>query len=113
MNIPTIEVTAYGETMTLTPNFGRYGQGRLAITFDCDEGPYGTLTTNLPNEHLNDNEVFVKYWSENGPLFEALLDAGWIVDTGREVMSGYVSPKVMRLAGALAEFKAQFHMEGE
>ena len=104
MNAPlTLEVNLYGSTYTVWPELLTYGNDRLAVCFNCDEGPFGVLTVNMPNDHLNDGEVFVKDWSEGEPLFKACLDAGWIKLTGREVMSGYVAPKVATLAGPLAE----------
>jgi hypothetical protein len=102
-NIPTLKFSFYGEEVVVTPDFGRYGNGRLAIMFDSDEGAFGTLTVNCPNDHLDDGEVFIKDWSENEALVLALIDAGWIKYTGREVSSGFVYPKVATLAGPLLE----------
>lgn len=104
-NPPTIEVDFYGDTVTLGPDYGYYGNGRLAIDF-IDVGDtyenFGTVTVNMPDAHLNDGEVAIKHWSENAPLVEALVKAGWLVDTGRELSSGFVFPKVMTLGPALA-----------
>jgi hypothetical protein len=100
----TITLTAWGETHTLTPQVSRYSmKDRLAISFYDEEGPYASLTVNLPNEHLNEDEVFVKDWSECEGLAQACIEAGWLLPTGREVSSGFVFPKVMRLAGPLLE----------
>jgi hypothetical protein len=33
---------------------------------------------------------------------EALLEAGWLAPTGREVISGHVAPQVMKATGDLA-----------
>lgn len=95
--------TSYNDTFTVEPAFGRYANGRLAIQFVDDEGPFSKLTTNLPDQHLNEGEVFVKHWAENEDLFDALLEFGWLEDTGREVASGFVSPRAMRLSGSLLE----------
>jgi hypothetical protein len=100
-NNDTITINSYGETFEVTPTMGTYSNGRLAISFICDEGPFCHLTVNLPDQHLNPGEVFVKDWSENEVLVVALVAAGWLIDTGREVQSGYVFPKVMRPAGPL------------
>lgn len=104
-NNDTITFTAFGETFTVHPEVSRYSmKDRLAISFYDEQGlPFSHLTVNLPDEHLNEGEVFVKDWSENAPLVLALTKAGWLERTGREVSSGYVFPKVMRLAGPLLE----------
>lgn len=101
---PTITYTAYGEDFTVTPDLVHYNDNdRPALMFFDEEGPHGVITTNLPDQHLNEGEVFVKDWAENEALASALVKAGWLVPTGREVQSGYVFPKVMRLAGPLAD----------
>ncbi len=99
----TITFTAYGDTFTLSPKVDRYSNDRLAISFFDEEGPYAKLTVNLPDQHLNEGELFVKDWSENEFLVRALLQEGWLTPTGREVQSGYVFPKVMVPAGPLAD----------
>lgn len=100
---PTIDITAYGETTTCHPMLGAYAGGRLAIQLFCDEGPYAKVTVNLPDQHLNEDEFFVKDWAEGEPVAQALIDAGWITPTGREVISGFTSPKVFKAAGPLLE----------
>lgn len=101
---PTIKHAAYGEEFNLYPTFNTYGNGRLAISFeDIHEGPYGHLTINMPNDHLNPGEVFVKNWSVNEGLVRTLIDAGWINFTGREVLSGFVAVPVAVLAGPLLD----------
>lgn len=103
-NTPNIDITAYGETLTVTPSMGRYSNGRLAISFDCDEGPYAKLTLNLPDEHLNEGEFFVKDYSENEPLALALIDAGWVEFQGREVQAGFCIVPVAKAAGPLLDY---------
>lgn len=109
---PTIDISAWGETSTVHPRVVSYTNGRLALELwsEVEEDgftymePYAKLTTNLPDQHLNEGEFFVKDWSENEPAVQALVEAGWLEDTGREVLSGYVAPRVMRAAGPLKEF---------
>lgn len=105
-NIPTIKFEFYGEEVELIPSFGQYGNGRLAITFeDYNTGePFGTATINLPEQHLNDGEFFIKDWSENEALAQALIKQGWIKSTGREVVSGFVIAKAFKANGKLALF---------
>jgi len=110
MTIPTIDIDSWGETFTCRPEVSAYAGGRLAINllyWDSEmQGwfPHCRLTTNLPDQHLNEGEVFVKDWSENEPIVDALLKAGWLSPTGREVISGFIAPQVMRPAGPLLDF---------
>jgi hypothetical protein len=107
MNAPTLTFDSFGRMVTVTPELGRYGNERLAISLIESNGElWGTLTVNMVNDHLNSGEVFIKDWSENEPAVAAALEAGWFVPTGREVVSGYVAPKVMKPAGQLAEWIA-------
>lgn len=105
MKPPSITITAWGEKRRLVLGpLGRYQNGRLGLAFLEDDEPYGMLTVNLPDAHLNEGELFIKDWSENEPLVAALIEAGWLVPTGREVQSGFVFPRVMTPAGALADY---------
>lgn len=106
--------TQYNEHYTLQVKLGRYASSnagpnptdRIAIQLidNIDGGPFGTITVNLPNEHLNDDEFFVKDYSENIPIVTRLLELGWLVPTGREVISGFVTIPVMKAGGELAVF---------
>lgn len=110
INSLTIDLDSWGETSRCTPEFKQYANGRLAIDLlywdDEMEGwfPHCHLTVNLPDQHLNEGEVFVKDWAENAPLVEQLIEQGWITPTGREVISGFVAPMVCRVSGNLKEF---------
>jgi len=87
----------------LYPAFGRYEGGRAALQMlDGMDLPYATITVNLP-EDLAEGEHFVKGWSENEPIVKALLDAGWLRDTGRRVQTGYVEAMVCEFAGPLEQ----------
>lgn len=100
---PHLTIRSYDQSFEVWPQTDHYSNGRLHIRFWCDEGPFATLTVNLPDQHLNEGEVFVKDWAENADLFAALLEEGWVTPTGREVQSGFVFPKVMRLTGPLSD----------
>jgi hypothetical protein len=105
----SINITTWGQTLKVRPEVSAYTNDRLAISllyFDEEmQGwfPHCKVTVNLPDIHLNEGEVLIKDWSENAPIVEALIAAGWLIPTGREVSSGYVFPMVARLGGALAE----------
>lgn len=50
----------------------------LELHDDLPPEPIAKATTNLPDEPCEENEVFVKDYSENEGMTEALIDAGII-----------------------------------
>lgn len=110
----TFNLTAYGVTSKVRPEFTNYANGRLCIRLaywdEEMEGwfPHCTLTTNLPDQHLNPGEVFVKDWSENEPIVAALVEMQMLKPAGREVISGFVAPAVMVLGGPLLRLANEF-----
>lgn len=80
-------------------NFSHYENGRVAIRLiDANDGePVATATTNVPEEDLGPNEVFIKDYSENAGMLAALQAAGAVEPTGRSVDTGFVSIPVCRL----------------
>jgi hypothetical protein len=62
-----------------TLNRSRYMNGRLALYLTTpNEGRIAICTTNLPNEPLAPDEVFIKDYSENEGMLDALAHAGVI-----------------------------------
>ena len=54
-----------------------YHGGRRAITGILHDGePFATLTVNIPEVPLADNEVLIKNWSENEQFANACRDCG-------------------------------------
>ena len=83
-------------------NFDRYRNGRLALSliFRDEDGFMEVMTTasvNLPHAPLNEGEMFIKDWSENEGLLQALIDAGVVRRPLRWVTSGYVEVPAVRL----------------
>ena len=78
--------------------WGRYPNGRLAI--QLKDGYDGQLvavaTVNLPDSDafLGPNQVFLKDWSENEGVIQALELAGIVKTTGEDVPTGFVRAKV-------------------
>lgn len=65
---------------------------------DADDGEViTTATINLPEESLNEGEVFIKNYSENEGILDWLINEGIVENTGREVESGYVKIPVVRI----------------
>lgn len=78
----------------------RYTEGdRLAIQLiERETGePWATATTNLPDDPLGPDEVFVKDYSENEGMLAALVAAGLVEPTGRSVRTGFVTVPVAKI----------------
>ena len=76
----------------------KYGNGRTAVVLEDEEGLYAVATVNLPDEPLEDGYVFVKDYSENEGMLQALVDAGIVERTDKDtVQSGYVEVPVAKL----------------
>jgi hypothetical protein len=54
-------------------------------------------TVNLPGVQLASDEVIIKTWSENEPMLDFLIKNNIVQDTGREVPTGYVFARIVRL----------------
>ena len=61
------------------------------------EEPSCTLTVNIPEAELCDDEVLIKNWSENERSAKAAFETGLFEDTGKNYPSGYVSAPVWRI----------------
>lgn len=83
----------------------RYGNGRTAIVAEdvLDGLPYGTLSVNLVNDSLGDDEVFIKSWSENEALADVARKSGYFIDTGKRVPSGFCVAEIWKMKGAKKE----------
>ena len=62
----------------------------FAIQTFCDDGefagePYATITVNMPEIPLENEEFIVKTWSENEPITNFLRNSEFFVDTGKRV----------------------------
>lgn len=79
--------------------FGRYGNGRTAIMLQDPhtEEPMATATVNLPEAQIAAGHVFLKGWSENEGIPEALEKAGVVKLTGDFVPTGFTAADVAKL----------------
>lgn len=69
--------------------------GMPAIVLTCEDGEVmAKATTNLPEEYERigkpANKVFIKDWSENTGIYDALLAAGVIGPCEAEIATGHV-----------------------
>ena len=82
------------------PKAARYTNGgrRALALYDVVDGePVATVTVNLPEDSCDEDEIFVKDYSENTGMVTALLDAKLVERPHRYVRSGFVSVPVCRL----------------
>lgn len=94
---PLGTITVLGEQVLILPT--TYKTGRLALElYGPGNEPWGLLTVNIPQAHLDEGEILVKTWEENAPLREPALASGLFEDTGRRVPIGFVEAEVWRLA---------------
>jgi hypothetical protein len=74
-----------------TVKFGRYENGVIAIQILGPEGPEAKATVNMPMEPTDPKTgVWIKDWSENEGMAEALVKAGVVVLTGETQRNGHV-----------------------
>ena len=88
--IYTIE-TKYCEKKQLSLEFSTYTNGRIALLL-CEPGFRGSelkATVNIPEEDVPEGHVLLKGWSENEGLVQALVKAGIVELTGRQVPTGF------------------------
>ena len=96
--LPLQEIVEFrGWSCTL--KVGRYANGRIAIQLvdALDGDPVAVATVNVPEEHLEEDEVVIKDYSENEGMLNALRKAGIIGGVMRRVQTGYVMSPVVKL----------------
>jgi hypothetical protein len=93
-----MDITFLGTPCTIDAN-RKYGNNRTAIIL-VERGTgedFLTASTNIPDKHIDLDEVIIKDFSENQGIFKALVNIGAITDTGKKVSSGYVTCPVGKL----------------
>jgi hypothetical protein len=99
----TVTINFLGEKITLRLVSHTYGNnGRVAIQavdHQTDE-PFGTVSVNIPEVCLENDEVCIKTWSENEMRVPQVLAElkDKLIPTGREVRTGFVSAPVYKIA---------------
>jgi hypothetical protein len=98
INQEPIEIRLYEDTYKINLTKSEYQNKRLAIvaTDATDGSPFGKVTVNLPEAPLNDNEFFVKNWSD-GAWVDQLLTSGLFIDTGKTESTGFCKAPVWKL----------------
>lgn len=97
-----LTINAFGNDQEIVLNKHEYDNDRIAICAVCTDGePWGTLTVNIPEIPLADDEIIVKNYSENEAWVPQVLEALPEVfePTGRRAQSGWVSCPIYRFKG--------------
>jgi len=100
MNLTTLKnitFQLFGEKVHFETS--HYLQGdRITILIKNDDGePFATLTVNIPESVLAENEVIIKNWSENKAVARVAYATGVFEDTGRTVSTGHVSAPIWKI----------------
>jgi len=81
--------------------FGKYHNGATSLQLiDSEDGqPIATASVNIvgQSEHLESKEVFIKDWSENEGMLNALIEAGVVSQSICRVSTGFVSADLCKI----------------
>lgn len=77
----------------------QYSNGRPAIVLlDFEDGsPYAVATVNLPELNLEDNQTFVKSYSENAGMLDFLVKNNIVKYTGKQASNDFVTVDVVEV----------------
>jgi len=96
----TFVLNLFGKDEELYFDFNKYRDSdALAVQLMSPmEGPYATISVNLPESKLlAPDEFFMKAWSENQEIAEQLIEKGIVLPTGKQVQTGYVNARSYKL----------------
>lgn len=76
-----------------------YGNNRVALELihEEDGNPVAVATVNIPEFTCPEGYVFIKDWSENEGIYEALLEAKVIEKWVALIPTGFVNAKMCKL----------------
>lgn len=97
--IPRLPLPYGGDIPNVEVWISHYADGNIAVQLRDDEGPYATVSVNLPESlALPDGWFYAKTWSENEGLVEALISAGVLEsDPTRTARAGWSTALACRL----------------
>ena len=80
-------------------SWGTYSNGRKSLTLidNADYCPVMTATVNIPEVHIEANEIIIKNYSENEGVLEFLQESGIVGPVKRTVGIGFVSCPVVEV----------------
>jgi len=68
------------------------------ILKDQEDGSMvAVASVNVSGTDLADDEILIKDYSENEGMLDALVGAGYVMDTGKKVRSGFVEIPICKL----------------
>lgn len=87
------------ETYNVSLKTGKYTDGRTFLQLiDTEDGcPVMMATVNIPDAHLEKDEVIIKNYSENEGVLEFLIENGIVSKPLRTVSSGWVTCPIVKL----------------
>lgn len=91
-------ITPYSE-YNVSLSWGNYSNGRRALRLiDQEDGlPVMTVTVNVPDEELAENELIIKNYSENEGVLDFLLENDIVGPVKRTVFVGRMECPVVDL----------------
>ena len=94
-----LTITAINKTYPVDIQKDKYhDNGALALQAYDEEGPFATLSTNLPlSKSLPKNQCFFKNWSENDGFLEQLEAQGLVKRVGPSMQTGFVSAPLVEV----------------
>lgn len=94
----TINVTLGNKNYKVKLERGSYEGGRIAILGYLSDGePFSTLSVNIPDIKLLEDEILIKNWSENEAFAKSALQSGYFLNTGKSVRTGFVEAPIWLL----------------
>ena len=80
-----------GKNYSVTISIGEYANQRHMITLlGVDNEPFAVATVNMPEIHLEQDEVLIMDYSENEGMLDFLLTNDIVTLTDQVIESGYV-----------------------
>jgi len=102
LNGRTFAVKAWGESTEVIVLVFKYQEGgapAIQLRKNFDFSPFATLTVNIPDVKLGEDEILIKGWSENEPVADAAMKTGWFERTNKIVPTGFAVAEVWRVLG--------------
>jgi hypothetical protein len=89
----------FGDKYNLSVSVRKHpnGQSRIDLIDSEDGSPYATATVSVPDQFFEEDEVFVKNYSENIGVLTFLVTNNIVHPPHRQIGSGYVNIPVCRL----------------
>jgi hypothetical protein len=94
-----LKVNLFGKKYETVFDTQHYPNGRIALQLidPAEDELFCTLTCNLPDVYLEEDEVLIKNWSENEDVAKAAFASGLFEDTGLSVRTGFVEAPIWRI----------------